>query len=251
MIVAATPLYKGMMTKRVVFLHGSPGSAAVWSSLIARAPADVECFAFDLLDHGAAPAAPRALVDDVVDDVVTRVRALGGPVVLVGHSFGAWVAGRALPQLDGLVTKFVALAGVCGVDSEIAARSLGFADALEAGQLTLDGAVGAAASLWLPAAGPKEEETAILQEIITGSSVTQLVRVLRRQAAISNPAIWVARHDVPGVAIHARGDRGVPLSMGKQLAALGSKTEFVELDGDSHFPQWSHPEVVTQAVFET
>lgn len=238
-----------MATWGVVFLHGSPGRAAVWDGIVTRAPAGVECVAIDLLEHGDAPDAPTSTADDVVADVVRRVRSLEGPVVLVGHSFGAWVAGRAIAELGTAVERFVALAGVPGVDAAIAERSSGFAAALESGQLSLDAAAGLAIDLWLPTNDRQPEDVKFISELIREDSVARLARVLRRQTDLADTSRWVAPHHVRTTSIHNSGDRGVPVAFGRQLAALSSDSEWIELPGDGHYAQWTHRDIVTRAVF--
>jgi pimeloyl-ACP methyl ester carboxylesterase len=167
----------------------------------------------------------------------------------VGHSYGAWVAGRALPSLGTAVQKFVAVGGVPGIDEPIAGRSAGFAAALEAGQLTLDAAATVAADLWLPTQNRSPEEVAVISDLIQTDTVERLARVLRRQTDLADPARWVAPYDVPSVSIHNIGDRGAPIALGRKLAELGSRSEWIELEGDGHYPQWSHADAVARAVF--
>jgi len=214
-----------------------------------RAPTGVTCHAPDLLEHGDAPDRPEATVDDVVDEVVQRVHAIPGTVVLVGHSFGAWVACRALPALGGKVERVVALAGVSGLGAELAARSQGLADALDAGQLTLEAAAAIATDLWLPTVNRSAVDVTAIGQLIASDRPDRLARVLRRQAQLADPMHWIAPFDVPSVSIHNVGDRGAPIALGRQLGALGSGNRFIELDGDGHYPQWSHADVVVEAVF--
>jgi pimeloyl-ACP methyl ester carboxylesterase len=237
------------MSQTVVFLHGSPGRGSLWDPLIELAPAGTRCVALDLLDHGDAPDAPDATVDDVVDDVVRRVRQLDVPVTLVGHSFGAWAGGRALAQLGDRAARFVAVAGLPGIDADIAARSEGFAAALLAGHLPPEAATAAAADLWLPTTDRDPVHVERIAALVRADSIERLARVLRRQCQLADPARRVARHEVPSVSIHQQGDRGVPIAMGRELAALGPSTEWVELEGDGHYPQWTHRADVARAVF--
>jgi len=221
----------------------------MWQSLIDRAPDGVICHAPDLLDHGDSPDRPDATVDDVVSEAVDRINAIPGGVVLVGHSFGAWVLGRALPALHGKVEKVVVLAGVPGLTAEVAARSKGFADALDAGQLPLDVAGQIAADLWLPTANRSAAETAMISQLVMSDRIERLSRVLRRQTQLADATRRVAPFDVPSVSIHNVGDRAVPIALGREFGALGSSNQFIELDGDGHYPHWSHIDVVAAAVF--
>jgi pimeloyl-ACP methyl ester carboxylesterase len=237
------------MAKRVVFLHGSPGRATLWEPLIALAPTGTECVAFDLLGHGDAADAGED-PDDIVRDVVDRVRSLGGPVTLVGHSFGAWVAGRAIPALDGAVERFVAIAGIPGMDEAIAGRLLGFAGALDGGLLTMEAAAAVGVDLWLPTQARDPRDVERLTSVFTSERADRLARALRRTARLAEPSRWVVRHDVPTTSIHCTGDRAAPVELGRKLSELSSSGDWIEIDSDGHYPQWSHVELVAQAVFE-
>ncbi len=237
------------MSERVyVFLHGSPGSRDDWSPLIAHAPSGVRCEAWDLLDHGAS-SAPEATLEDTVDDVVARVHAIGVPVTLVGHSFGSWVGARALPLLGASVSRYVAIAGIPGMTPEIAERSLGFAAALEAGQLPLPAGAQAAVQLWLTASNPDPAHVARIAALIETDTVERLARILRRQAGMADPARRVLPFEARATFIHCKDDRGVPIALGRELAALGAGSRFVELEGDEHFPHWTRADLVGSIVF--
>lgn len=237
------------MSESYVFVHGSPGDASCWEPLLAHAPEGAQCHALDLLDHGAAADAPGASVDDVVADLVAQLAALPPALVLVGHSFGAWACGRAIVHLPGRVTRFVAIAGLPGIDSAVAERSAGFAAALEAGALTLEAAAQVACDLWLPTSGRRPEHERAITKLVVEDRAERLVRVLRRQTELADPARWVANHDVPAVSIHEHGDRAVPLELGRQLAARSARSKWIELPGDGHFPHWTQAADVARIAF--
>jgi pimeloyl-ACP methyl ester carboxylesterase len=238
------------MTRHFVFLHGSPGNARGWAPLTAVAPPGTTSHAFDLLDHGDGLDAPEATLDDIIADVVSRVSALGGAqVVLVGHSFGAWVAGHALPALEPRVARFVSIAGLASLPPDITARSMAFADALEAGQLSLSAAVGAACDIWLPAEGRDPEHAERVRALIEGDTPARLARVQRRHAGVAAADRIVPRSTTPALMIHASEDRGVPIAFGRGLLSRFERGIFVELEGDSHFPQWTHTARVAELVY--
>jgi len=217
--------------------------------LRAHAPAGVSLEAWDLLDHGRAADAPSATLDDVVADVVGRVEALGRPVTLVGHSFGSWVAARACAALGERVSRFVSIAGLAGITEEIAARSMGFAAALESGGLSLAAAADAAVDLWLPTVGRNADDVARLRAMITADRVERLVRILRRQCGLADSSLHVRSLRVPTVGVGCRDDRGISLALGRELAEMAAIPTFIELDGDSHFPHWTHTAQVAALVF--
>lgn len=237
-----------MTDRSCLFLHGSPGSSGSWAPLLDLAPAGARCEAWDLLDHGERDA-PDATLDDTVADVVERVRAFDRPITLVGHSFGAWVGARALASLGERVERFVPIAGLPRVPAELAERSLGFAAALESGQLPVAGAVQAAAAIWLSPHDPDPRHVARIAELLESDRVERLARILRRQAGVADPAQHVQPYATRTTAIHCTGDRGVSIELGRELVAIGASARMVELDGDDHFPHWTRPAVVAEVVF--
>lgn len=237
-----------MTEQTFIFLHGSPGKADNWAPLIEQAPAGVRCEAWDLLDHGARDA-PEATLEDTVADVVDRVRGLGGPVTLVGHSFGAWVGARALGPLSERVARFVSIAGLPGIPPEVAQSFLGFATALESGQLPLPAAAQSAASGWLTASNPDPRHLARIAELIESDTTDRLARVLRRDSGLCEPGRRVQPFTTKTIAIHCVEDRAVPIALGRELVALGASARMVELDGDEHFPHWTRPAAVAELVF--
>ena len=237
------------MSPQYVLLHGSPGNGRSWLPLLAAAPAGVRCHAWDLLDHTAAADAPGADVDDIVHDVARRIRALEGPITIVGHSFGAWVGGRALAALGGKVEHFVAIAGLASIAPDIAERSTGFAAALEAEQLTIPIAAGMGCDIWLPKEGREPAHERAILEDLESAGVERLCRVLRRHASLADPARRVPSSRVRATLLHATDDRGCPIASGRDLASCFSNAEFIELPGDSHFLHWTHTAAVAHVVF--
>lgn len=235
------------MADHYVFVHGSPGTRHSWDPLLAAAPADWRCHAWDLLDHGDSDA-PQASVDDMVAEVVRRTAALEGRVTLVGHSFGAWVVGRALASLEGKIDHVVILGGLGSIPGDLAARSTQFAEALESGQLTLSVAADMGADIWLPVANRRADDVRRVHEEIERAPVARICRVLRRHADLAAPERRVLGGATRATFLHAVDDRGCPISSGRALAAVFPHSVFHEIEGDSHFLHWTHVERVLDAL---
>ena len=79
----------------VVFLHGTAGSRRQWQDLIDRLPGDHETLALDLPGYAAheVPFTERSLSAEA-EMILQKLRALGRPVHLVGHSYGGALALR-------------------------------------------------------------------------------------------------------------------------------------------------------------
>lgn len=231
-----------------VLLHGSPGDATTWEPLRAHAPIGASLEAWDLLDHGRVRHAPSATLDDVVADVVARVEALGRPVTLVGHSFEL---GRGARVRDARRAR-----AAIRVSRRARRYRGGDRDALDglrrsarAGRLSLAAAADAGVDLWLPRVGRNADDAARIRTMITGDRLERVVRVLRRQCGLADQSQRVRSLNVPTVGVGCRDDRGTPLALGRELAELAPTPTFVELDGDSHFPHWTHTAQVAAPIF--
>jgi len=103
----------------VVLIHGLFGDRDVWASLAhGLARGDARVLALDLPCHGATRsqvATFEGIVDAVVDVLASQCT---GPVVLVGHSFGAAVAARAARR-PGMSVRALFLIAPLGLGTEI------------------------------------------------------------------------------------------------------------------------------------
>lgn len=118
-----------------VLIHGFAGDASAWSLLAASiARAGIRVFAPDLPGHGANPQ-PAASPADLVSFLIADLAKVPGPLHLVGHSLGAWVAvqvAHALgPRIDALT--LIAPAGAGREISDVFVR--GMAEVATAGEL--------------------------------------------------------------------------------------------------------------------
>lgn len=94
----------------VVFLHGTAGSRRQWSDLIEGMARDFEPVTLDLPGYTAheVPSAQRSLSEEAAV-IYDRLRVLGRPVHLVGHSYGGALALRIAvtwPQSISSLTLF-------------------------------------------------------------------------------------------------------------------------------------------------
>lgn len=226
----------------VVLVHGCPGNGAGWDPLARSLAAEARVTALDLRDVGRDE--PEATLDDVIADVVARVAAMPSPVTLVGHSFGAWVAGHAAARLAGRVEGLYLIAGMRAVDPAMAAGLGGLADAIEAGQLPLDALVGAAAARWLDPDGSDAGGLTLIRALFVAEPPARVVRALRRAVTASAPVPAVG---VPARVLCCEGDQAVPVALCRALAE-GIGAELTVLSGASHFVHWRDPAGVARRI---
>lgn len=212
----------------ILLVHGCPGDASSWDPLRAT----VGAHALTLPDHGAD--APTATVDDHIAHVASAIDREPGPVVLVGHSYGAWVAAHAAARAAGRVERLVTLAGLAEVSGATAAGLAGFAQALEAGALSAEAAAAIASQGWLGPGAP-EAQHARVAALFAREGAARLARQLRR--AVTATAV-VPRSSAAARVIAIEHDAVVSRAASEALAsALGVHVEL--LPGASHFPHWN------------
>jgi pimeloyl-ACP methyl ester carboxylesterase len=96
----------------IVLVHGAWSDASAWQSTAERlTAAGHQVAAPDLPAHGADHTDPSATsLDGYIATVIATAEALGGPVVLVGHSMAGTVISSVAEQRPDLVTHLVYLA---------------------------------------------------------------------------------------------------------------------------------------------
>jgi pimeloyl-ACP methyl ester carboxylesterase len=96
----------------IVLLHGAFANAPVWGHVAARLrAAGNEVVAVDLPGRPGAPMEPGKVTLDLHrDTVVSALRALGRPAVVVAHSFAGIVAAAAAEQAPEAVKTLVFVA---------------------------------------------------------------------------------------------------------------------------------------------
>ncbi|HEY8431652.1 MAG TPA: alpha/beta hydrolase [Sandaracinaceae bacterium] len=214
-------------------------------SIGARGLPDV---AVDLPDFGYdAPGTTTASFDDRLCELLTSLEP-AEPIVLVGHSFGAWVAARALARSPVPIARAVLIGGLPSMPAETAQAYRQGADALQAGALPR----AAFEASVLDAAFTADDPPAMRElaaSILARYPDDRLIRALRLVAALDDPLLGVERFDVPAVVLHGERDASVPPALGRALASLGSRAELEVWPGAGHMLPLTHAERVARAVY--
>ena len=232
----------------IVFLHGSPSDRSVWTPVIEDLPSEV-AHAIDLPDHGAAPRledddplALERLVAERIDHLVG-----GDSVLLVGHSYGAFVAARLAQDGSLPITKMVLVSGLAGLPPEGGVSFEAMARALESDELDAAALYDAVEAGWLGDAA-SEDAAARARGAILATDVSRLARQLRRLARVATDRVSVSGYDVPAILLHGDRDAAVSTALGRELAAVGADTTFELVPTSSHMLPLTHPDRIRAAV---
>ena len=217
----------------VVLVHGAWHGAWSWSGLeAALAERGVASRTVELPSVGTDPS--RDLVGDA-EAVRAAVREVGGPVVLVAHSYGGMVVTEAAAGLDGVVRLVYLTAFVPDVGQSLL-------DLVDYGPLT-----------WIVPAGEgllgvaTGEEVDLFYGDVPADQAAAAALRLRPQAAASfgQPVTAAAWRDVPSTYVVCTEDRCIPAAA--QRAWAERCTEVVEL-ASSHSPFLSRPGEVAELL---
>ena len=226
----------------IVLVHGAFAESASWNGVIAQLSAhDV---------HVVAAANPlRSLAHDAayVRDVIASV---GGPVVLVGHSYGGMVITAAAadnPAVVGLVyvAAFAPETGESAFDLSTSAPGSTLGEALAAYPVATGG-----------------NEFAIRQEVFRHQfaadipeSDAALMAATQRpvtQAALSEPLASErpAWKDIPAWFVFGDADLNIPVAVHRAGADRAGSQRTREIAGASHAITVSQPEAVTATIVD-
>lgn len=230
--VAGASASAGSVKPTVVLVHGAFADGSSWNGVIERLQRD----GYDVV----APAVPlRELASDsaYVADVV---RSVGGPVVLVGHSYGGAVISQVAAQVPGVKALVYAAAFI-----PVAGESLGQLNAQFPGSLLgPDTTRTVGGDLYVK----KESFRAVFagDRSVRDAAVMAAAQRPVVGAVLGEAAAATAPASVPDYAIVATEDRAIPADAERFMAKrAGAWT--VEVRSAHDLPV-SHPEVVASVI---
>lgn len=228
----------------IVFVHGVPETAAIWRKV--RRVVDRDSVALALPGFGCPrPEGFGATMDDYAAWLIDELTAIGEPVDLVGHDWGAGFTYRVATTRPDLLRSWAADVGnIIHPDYEWHDfakiwQTPGEGEAFVEAQNGLP--VDARATLFEAAGVPHDDalEMAAASDATMGGCILDLYRsAMPKPAAIWGP--W-SPTDTPGMVLHAAHDPFGDETLSRQSAdALGARFETIE--GAGHFWPYQTPE---------
>jgi len=224
----------------IVFVHGAFAESASWAEVIENLQ-ERSLATVAVANPLRSVAADAAYVRDVIAGI-------GGPVVLVGHSYGGMVITQAAannPSVIALVyvAAFAAETGESAIELSAKFPGSTLGDTLVAYPLATGGnefAIRQDAFHHQFVADTSEEQAAIMAA--TQRPITEAA--LAEPLPTDTPA-W---HDIPAWFVFGDQDLNIPVAVHRFLAERAGSRETTEITGASHAISVSHPEEVSATI---
>lgn len=236
--------------KHLLFLHGVGGGHHAWDGQVPWfAERGYAAHAWDQPGYGHTPIVEPYDFEQVAASVRRLVDALGGPVVLVGHSMGGMVAQETYARnpagIVGLVLSFTSPAFPGGgsdfTRQFVEARS----GLLDAGQTMAEIAAKLMPTMRGAKSRPEGVELArhVMSEVPpdTYRKAVRLLTTFDRKADLKKIA-------VPTLCLAGSEDRTAPPAVLERMAKTIPGAEYAVLDGCGHLGPMDQPEAFNQAV---
>lgn len=228
-----------------LLIHGLPGSADGWERLVPLLAADFHVVAPDRPGYAVTGGEPMAAAAqaDVLSQLLAQLT--GRPALVVGHSYGAVLAGDLATRAAVPVGALGLLAPALGLGQwvppifEHAERlfAAGATGALLRATLLSPGGRARLAKLLVPASyapDPVDPQNVLdtAEHLLTYDSLRAALYEGRYgEAASDRVAAALTTTHVPTAVVHARGDRNVPFDAGRRAAAAIPGATFHAVDG--------------------
>jgi pimeloyl-ACP methyl ester carboxylesterase len=226
----------------VVLVHGAFAESASWSGVIAALQAKG-------VDAFATPNPLRSVTTDA-DNVRRAVESVGGPVVLVGHSYGGAVITEAAVGTD-VVKGLVYVSAFAPDHGENSLQLTGQFPGSTLGETVRPYPLGDGTNDLIVDRElfPQQFAGDVPLDVAKISAATQ--RAIRDFAlGEPQPAATPAWKTLPSWFIFGSGDKNIPVEGMRFMAERAGSPKTVELDGASHSSMVSHPDAVAELILE-
>ena len=209
--------------RRLILIHGTPGSAGAWSSFMQSAPPDLHVIAIDRPGFGrSSPEHAETRLAEQARALETVLPGAGEPgAILLGHSLGAAVAAEAAARYPERIDAIILAGGSLDPDLE---RVFWIQRLFDLRAIS-----------WLVPRTLRHSN----RELIAFESELRLLQPRLRQVAC------------PVIAVHGTRDRLVPyanVSYMEQAFVNALHFEVVRLDGAGHLLHWNEHAALWDAV---
>jgi pimeloyl-ACP methyl ester carboxylesterase len=222
----------------VVFVHGAFADSAGWEGVISRLNAE----GYPMV----AVANPLRGVQYDADYLMSVLRTIEGPIVLVGHSYGGMVITNAA-EGNNSVTGLVYVAGFAPEVGESAADlsgrfpggtlgpTLNPVDLPDGGKdlyIQQD-------KYWAQFAADVTEAQSVVMAV-TQRPITE--------AALTEPSKAASWKHIPSWFIYGSLDKNIPAAAQRFMGERANARDIVEIEGASHVVMMTHPEAVANII---
>jgi pimeloyl-ACP methyl ester carboxylesterase len=245
----------------LLMIHGSPGSIEDWMPSIKILSRKFKVTAFDLPGHGFSSAAKfRHNIENYVVCVKALMKELRlSDPILLGHSYGGAISLALAGQADSSVRSFLLVApAVYPAERQspiFTLISIPFLGSLV--WTIVSPFVGKkfvrrfVASGFLPFSGAAVEEIRLSREIIwLQRKAVNALRGVIRSAQEDKRRTAESTDTIQGniMIVNGSDDIAVPSSSSERLSASLSDAPLVLVAKAGHYPQYTHPQVISDAV---
>jgi 3-oxoadipate enol-lactonase len=235
----------------VVFLHGYPLDHTMWLPLLETLPNGIHAVLLDLPGYGLASgsSAPDTLAGFAENVHQTLSAHLRGPVVLVGHSFGGYIALQLYRDHPDQFRGLVLTNTRSGADSaEAREKRLATVRRLEDPAQTLDieaTARGLVAPATWQAGGPVVEAARTMVRSARSTAVQSALKAMAGRPDLT-PVLPAIR--VPSLVIWGEQDQLIPPAETQSMVARIPDATGVPISGAGHLPSLEAPELFSQGL---
>nr|WP_202451110.1 alpha/beta hydrolase [Streptomyces sp. SID4948] len=226
----------------VVLVHGGFADASCWNGVIER----LQRAGYPTM----APANPLRSVPTDAAYLASVLQSIGGPVVLVGHSYGGAVITNAAAGLANVKALVYVAAFVPDVGEQLGVLINKYPGSIiQAGTRPVpypgpDGTTGT--DLYLGADAFHDAFCADLP-----ASTTRLMQATQRPFSancFTDPTAAAAWHTIPSWGLVAGADQAIPPALERFFYQRAGARDVVEVPGASHVAMISHPRVTARLI---
>jgi pimeloyl-ACP methyl ester carboxylesterase len=235
----------------LVFLHGFPFSRSAWQKQISAFRSSYRVIVPDLCGFGLSPTrfGPTTMAQYAGDLHLLLQKLSTGPVVLVGHSMGGYVALAFARQFPEMLSRLVLVSTKAGQDTaEVAAGRRATAE-----QVKADGVDVVVETMAPKMLTPRNQATNLVAEVrglMSSSHSTGVIGALLGMAERPDSTDLLAQIEVPTLIITGTDDAIVPRQEAEKLAQGIRGAQLRAIFQAGHLVAFEQPEEFNRVLME-